>query len=119
MHPVPVLNFREFIEADGEELTTTSQQVAAVFGKRHDHVLRAIRALRDELPESHRPNIGAVEYLDAKGEQRGSYRITRDGFTILAMGFTGKKAPDLQGRRGGSAPNADPYGKAAARHHRR
>ena len=50
MYPVPVLNFREFIAADGEELTTTSQQVAAVFGKRHDDLLKRIRGLSAALP---------------------------------------------------------------------
>ncbi len=30
--------------------------------------------------------------IDGKGEKRPEYRITRDGFTLLAMGFTGKAA---------------------------
>lgn len=33
-----------------------------------------------------------VEYKDAKGESRPAYNLTRDGFTILVMGFTGKAA---------------------------
>lgn len=37
------------------------------------------------------PSIYArVDYTDAKGEKRPMYLITRDGFTILAMGFTVK-----------------------------
>ncbi len=72
--------------------TTTSNEVALHFGKRHDHVLRDIEALIAETPaEFNAPNFGAVEYTDAKGERRPAYRITRDGFTLLAMGFTGKK----------------------------
>ncbi|MDO9225200.1 MAG: BRO family protein [Pseudomonadota bacterium] len=39
------------------------------------------------------PNFGSVEYPDGKGEDKVSYRVTRDGFTMLAMGFTGKKLP--------------------------
>lgn len=90
---VPVLNFQDFIAAEGDQLLTTSQQVAAVFGKRHDHVLRDIDALRAELPpDFDAPNFGAVDYVDAKGESRRMYRLTRDGFTLLAMGFKGKKA---------------------------
>ena len=90
---VPVLNFRDFIAADGDQLLTTSQQVAAVFGKRHDHVLDKVRALMRDLPdEFNAPNFRVVAYVDAKGESRVSYQMTRDGFTLLAMGFTGKKA---------------------------
>ena len=37
-------------------------------------------------------NFGLVTYQDAKGEQRPMYYMTRDGFTFLAMGFTGKIA---------------------------
>lgn len=59
----------------------------------HGHVLRCIRALIAQIPtEFSAPNFEAVKYLDAKGESREMYRITRDGFTLLAMGFTGKKA---------------------------
>ena len=92
MNPVPVLNFQDFISLDGDSLTTTSHKVAAVFGKRHDRVLRAIANLLASLPESHRPIFGAVETIDAKGELRRSYWMTRDGFTLLAMSFTGVKA---------------------------
>lgn len=93
MNQVPVLNFRDFIAADGELLTTTSQHVAAVFGKRHDNVLRTIRALMEQLPaEFNVLNFEAVAYLDEKAESRSMYRLTRDGFTLLAMRFTGKKA---------------------------
>jgi len=97
MNQVPVLNFQDFIAADGEVLTTTSQHVASAFGKRHDRVLRAIRALTSELPEDfNAPNFGVVSYLDAKGESRVMYRLTRDGFALLAMRFTGKKALSFQ-----------------------
>jgi Rha family phage regulatory protein len=96
MNSVPTLNFLEFVAADGDCLTTTSQGVAVVFGKRHDHVLRQIRNLLQELPERHRPNFGDASYEVAQTNggtaSYACYRITRDGFTLLAMGFTGKKA---------------------------
>ncbi|WP_083689785.1 Rha family transcriptional regulator [Paenibacillus sp. FSL H7-0331] len=34
-------------------------------------------------------NFKAVEYFDKKGENRPMYEIARDGFMMLAMGFTG------------------------------
>lgn len=93
MNQFPVLNFQDFIASEGDALTTTSQHIASAFGKRHDRVLRAIRTLMSELPDDFNvPNFGEVVYLDAKGESRVMYRMTRDGFALLAMGFTGKKA---------------------------
>lgn len=75
---------------DGQP-TTTSLDVAAHFGKRHDTVLRAVRTL-DSSPEFNARNFAEVEYQDAKGERRPQFRMTRDGFTFLCMGFTGKEA---------------------------
>ncbi|EIB49780.1 Cpp32, partial [Campylobacter jejuni subsp. jejuni 2008-988] len=37
-------------------------------------------------------NFGLVKYKDKKGELRPAYQISRDGFSLLAMSFTGKKA---------------------------
>lgn len=71
--------------------TTTSLVVAEVFGKEHKLVLRAIRQL-DCSPEFNGCNFAPVEYMDEKGEMRPMYRMTRDGFTFLCMGFTGKEA---------------------------
>lgn len=75
---------------DGKAVTT-SRKVAEVFEKEHRHVLEAIRKM--EIPEYfNEPNFRLVEYIDQKGEKRPEYLITRDGFVLLAMGFTGKKA---------------------------
>ena len=71
--------------------TTTSLKIAEVFGKRHADVIRAIKSI--ETPDNfNERNFALVEYTDAKGEKRPAYQITRDGFTLLAMGFTGEKA---------------------------
>jgi len=42
--------------------------------------------------EFNQPKIGLVKYKDLKGEKRPEYLMTKDGFTLLAMGFTGSKA---------------------------
>lgn len=77
--------------------TTTSRDIAETFGKRHDDVLKRIRAL-DCSPEFNARNFAAVEFTDAKGETRTEYRITRDGFAFLCMGFTGAKAAQWKER---------------------
>lgn len=74
-----------------KQAVTTSLQVAETFGKRHDHVLRDIEHVRKDLP-----NFGEmfveVNVPDSYGRDRKAYYLNRDGFTLLAMGFTGKEA---------------------------
>ena len=75
------------------ELRTLSTDVAAYFGKRHDHVLRDIRQTMANCPESfNAPNLGEVEKRDAKGEIRPCYSLTKDAFMLVVMGFTGHEA---------------------------
>ena len=79
------------VEIDGGSMFTTSLIVAQAFEKEHKDVLRAISNLECS-EEFNERNFAPVEYKDAKGEMRPAYRMTRDGFSFLAMGFTGKKA---------------------------
>jgi Rha family phage regulatory protein len=77
---------------DGQA-TTTSNEVAQHFGKLHKHVLDKIAALANELPADFtEPNFRLSEFTDSTGRKLPAYRLTRDGFTLLAMGFTGKRA---------------------------
>lgn len=71
--------------------TTTSRDIAETFGRRHTDVVERINKLECS-PEFNARNFSRVEYVDAKGERRTEYRITRDGFAFLCMGFTGAKA---------------------------
>lgn len=73
------------------QITATSLQVAEHFGKRHTHVLRSIRNLQVS-EEFSRLNFGPRDYFDERGKVQPMYDITRDGFAMLAMGFTGKEA---------------------------
>lgn len=87
-----MLNPLGLIEKDGRVLVS-SVDVAEHFEKRHKNVIQAIEKLKvDE--EFNRLNFQPVEYKDEKGEMRPAYMMTRDGFTLLVMGFTGYKAMD-------------------------
>lgn len=72
----------------------TSKDVAAYFGKKHHTVLEAVDDLLSTEPSIAR-NFLAIE-VDVKigfGTRKDrAFEMTRDGFTLLAMGFTGKKA---------------------------
>lgn len=76
-----------------QQAVTTSLQVAEVFGKEHKVVLKAI----DELKEGVAQNYANLFYEDSyvHPQNKQAYRqiiMNRDGFTLLAMGFTGKQA---------------------------
>ena len=75
---------------------TTSLEVAKFFSKRHDHVLRDIDTLLSQLPEnSLQPNFGEMfqEQETPLGlKQIRIFALYRDGFMLLVMGYTGKKA---------------------------
>ena len=76
------------------ELVVTSRQVAEDFEKRHSDVLDKISGLIREIEpteNSARYFINSF-YVDAKGEKRKECLLTRDGFSLLVMGFTGSKA---------------------------
>lgn len=77
------------------QVTTTSLKIAEVFGKRHDNVIRDIELL--QVPDSFgKLNFEATEYEWknnlGKVVKSKMYNITRDGFVILVMGFTGAAA---------------------------
>ena len=84
------------LSTDGGQITTTSLQVAEHFGKRHADVLRAIKDLLKELPKVYQRNFALIQIEVDLGRGRTrkdrAYRMTRDGFALLAMGFTGKEA---------------------------
>lgn len=83
----------DLVHIENGNVFTTSLQVATSFDKQHHHILRDISKLIQQLPKVfNETNFGLVKYLDKKGEQRTYYNITRDGFSLLCMGFTGAKA---------------------------
>ena len=79
------------------QVTTTSLSIAEYFGKRHKSVLRAIQNMECS-EEFNRHNFAPVKYIDSKGESRPSYELTKDGFAMLAFGFTGKQAAAFKER---------------------
>lgn len=70
---------------------TTSRIVADVFDKRHDHVLRDIRAL-DCSEEFGLLNFGETSYIDQWNRKQTMFEISKDGLVFLVMGFTGAQA---------------------------
>ena len=72
---------------------TTSLDVSKFFSKRHDAVLRDLRNIMVNCPEEFTANNVVVSnYMDNTGRSLAMYIIFRDGFTLLAMGYTGPEA---------------------------
>ncbi|QPI03699.1 Rha family transcriptional regulator [Campylobacter concisus] len=78
----------EFEVANGEAFTT-SLNVAEVFDKQHKHILAKIGEFPQDIFNG--SNFRLVEYKDKKGESRPYYKISKDGFVLLAMSFTGER----------------------------
>ena len=85
-----------------KQATTTSQMVAQKFNKNHQHVMRDIRKLHEELGLS---KIGLTKfkemfqentYVNSQNKKQPMYIMNRDGFMLLVMGFTGKKALQIK-----------------------
>ncbi|PCP68828.1 phage regulatory protein, partial [Enterococcus faecalis] len=75
------------------QAVTSSLQVAEVFGKEHKVVLKAIDEIKQGVAQNYADLFYEDTYIHPQNKQ--SYRqviMNRDGFTLLAMGFTGQKA---------------------------
>ncbi len=77
-----------------------SRLVAQMFEKEHKTVLRNIDAILAPdsgfSPDFNRHNFVPIKYTDIRGRKQRCYAMTRDGFTMLVMGFTGKKAAQFK-----------------------
>lgn len=92
---IPKDDYGIFADQKGRAMVD-SLFVADCFGKNHRHVLRDIAKLTEPksgLSETFiRSNIFADTYKDASGRTLPRYLLTRDGFNILVMGYTGPQA---------------------------
>lgn len=92
------------IETYNNEAVVSSREIAERFEKRHDHVIRDIETLLGGVPkigetpsESQKSRLNEMfhwtEYVHPQnGQSYPMYLMNRDGFGLLVMGFTGKKA---------------------------
>jgi Rha family phage regulatory protein len=74
---------------------TSSLIIAKRFNKSHTNVLANIRELIDKLTLENlavRNYFISSSYMNTRNRKYKTYDVTRDGFSLLAMGFTGMKA---------------------------
>ncbi|HDR8126205.1 TPA: Rha family transcriptional regulator [Bacillus cereus] len=77
---------------NNNEAVTDSLMVAEVFGKQHKNVIQSIHNLHSELGEKGKLIFQPTSYKDSFNREQLKYDLTKDGFTLLVMGFNGKEA---------------------------
>lgn len=77
---------------DDGELVVTSRQVAIDFEKRHADVIEKIEELIKTENSVMTKMFIESSYKAGTGKNYKEYLLTRDGFSLLVMGFTGSKA---------------------------
>lgn len=85
----------ELVIMHDKQVVTTSLKVAEIFGKEHKHVMETVRKLTAENSTVRKMFI-EDSYLNSRNQQQPMYYMNRDGFTLLAMGFTGSKAMEFK-----------------------
>ena len=73
------------------EPVVSSRQIAENFDKNHRDVLRAVDKLKEDVRNFAQMFFEGTDQ-DSYGREQRAYLMNRDGFTLLAMGFTGKAA---------------------------
>lgn len=73
-------------------LTVSSLQISNDFGKRHADVLETIEKMKTENSVLMNMFIESSYKVSGNRKSYKCYELTRDGFSLLVMGFTGQKA---------------------------
>ena len=86
---------KDLVIMHDQQAVTTSLVLAEVFEKKHQHVMEAIRKLTVENSTVKKMFV-EDSYLNSRNQQQPMFYMNRDGFTLLAMGFTGSKAMEFK-----------------------
>lgn len=77
---------------------TNSKLVAEVFEKEHKNVMQSIRKLMEGTAQNSAVHqmFSESTYLNEQNKEQPMFIMNQDGFTLLAMGFNGKKAMEFK-----------------------
>lgn len=84
----------EITRINKDEVTVVSSlDIAETFGKEHRNVLADIRNIEGDISTAEFSALfHLASYKASNGKSNPMYLMTKDGFTLLAMGYTGEKA---------------------------
>lgn len=87
----------DLVIMNNNQAVTTSLILADTFEKEHKNVIRAIETKIGELKiEQSSKMFSKGEYTNSQNKRQPMYYLNRDGFTFIAMGFTGRKADEFK-----------------------
>ena len=81
----------KLVKVNDGQIVVESRKIAEHFDKQHKHVLDAIENIKAEN-SAVTPMFCETTYTAGTGKAYKEYLMNRDGFSLLVMGFTGKKA---------------------------
>ncbi|MGI7158056.1 Rha family transcriptional regulator [Campylobacter coli] len=96
-----IINKQEVqFDTQDNQIFCTSLDVAKVFGKQHKHILELIgeKFNNNEIKNFCEPNFRLsfktrkIEGFRGRERKYPYYQLTKDGFSFIAMGLTGRKA---------------------------
>lgn len=85
----------ELVMIRNNQVVVSSRQVAEAFKKRHSDTLRAVRRVINSAQNCVQW-FRERSYKDDSGKKCCEYLITKDGFMLLVMGFSGEKAMQIK-----------------------
>lgn len=80
------------LKVSNGKITVTSKDVADTFGKINTNVMRDIRKIIEMEPEFGALNFELSSYTSKQNKTLECYEMTSNGFSVLAMGFSGESA---------------------------
>ena len=89
---------KDLVIMHDQQAVTTSLVLAEAFNKNHRDVLEKISSKINSAENSaqYKKMFAEATYTDKSGKQNKMYYLNRDGFTFIAMGFTGHKADEFK-----------------------
>ena len=79
-----------------KDVWVSSRYIASIFDKPHYDLLKSIRSTIDDLGERGEGYFSLSSYKTQQGKKQPEYLLNRKGFSLVVMGFTGKKAMDFK-----------------------
>jgi Rha family phage regulatory protein len=87
------MNANQLVVIHDRQAVTTSQILAQYFGKQHAEVIKTIRRIFDQTaPELRLGYFHETSYADTQGRLQPAFELTRKGFSLVGMSFTGERA---------------------------
>jgi len=83
---------QDLVHVSEGKVMVTSKQIADHFGKVHRDVMRAIRDELETAGDFGVRNFAQSSYLSLQNKTLPCFEMTRDGFSLIAMGFIGVEA---------------------------